>query len=223
VAWLVGTAVALAAAVISGLAGYVVGSQHGRISAAVQNLKAVTAGPCPTGQALPDPSATSPAAAGLVAELLPKPSGASPIKIKQGALSLNDYITEVYSGDSGERLRLAARCFEAAANRSWLTPAGDSITVWLIQFGTASGARSYILSTEQGDLDIKANTRKFTVTGVTDGIGIVNPSLDKYGNTLTRLLGDRGNVAMIIHFFVPARLDQPSAIHLLQQQYAALR
>jgi len=223
VAWLVGSAAVLAAALIAGSAGYVVGSQHGRISAAVQNLKAVAAGPCPSRPAPPSPSAISPAAAGLTAELLPMPSGASKIKIKQGALSLDDYVTEVYPGNNVEKQRIAARCFEAAASRSWLTSGGDFVTVWLIQFGTASGARSYMLSTEQGDLAIKGNTDKFTVTGVTDGLGIAKSSLDKYGNTLTRLLGDRGNVAMIIHIFVPARVDKPGGIHLLRWQDAELR
>jgi len=78
-------------------------------------------------------------------------------------------------------------------------------SVWLIQFGTAADARSYTLSTEQADASDRANTDKFTVSKVLDGMGLGRPALDKYGDTLTRLLGDVGSTSILIHVFVPAR------------------
>jgi hypothetical protein len=60
------------------------------------------------------------------------------------------------------------------------------------------------------------------VPGVSDGMYLADPKLDQHGNTLTRLLGDRGHVSMIIHVYVPARLDQATAVQALQAQYARL-
>src|SRR6266699_87435 len=159
-AWVVGSAVAIAAALIAGTLGYVIGTQHSRIGAAVQNFKAAAAGPCRTGQTTPDPSATS--------------------------------------------------------------PDGTITSVWLIQFGTAADARSYTLTTEQGDAADPANTDKFTVARVTDGMGLARPALDKYGNTLTRSLGDAGNRSIIIHILIPARTDDIAAAHVLLHQNARL-
>jgi hypothetical protein len=56
------------------------------------------------------------------------------------------------------------------------------------------------------------------VPRVTDGKGLGAPKLDTYGNTLTRVLGDVGNVAIIIHVFMPARTDNPFATSVLQHQ-----
>jgi hypothetical protein len=53
-------------------------------------------------------------------------------------------------------------------------------------------------------------------------MGIGRPKLDSYGNTLTRLLGDAGNVAVIIHVFVPARTDNAAVARVLRQQSALL-
>ena len=58
--------------------------------------------------------------------------------------------------------------------------------------------------------------------GVDDGIYIADPALDQDGNTFTRLLGDRGNVSMIIHVFVPAGLNEAAAVQVLKAQYARL-
>ncbi len=222
-AWVVGSAVAIAAALIAGTLGYVIGTQHSRIGAAVQNFKAAAAGPCRTGQTTPDPSATSPAGAALLTGLLPMPRGATQVKVlKQGVLSLRDYIKELYPGNSTEQLRLTTRCFRTAVHRTWQMPDGTITSVWLIQFGTAADARSYTLATEQGDAADPANTDKFTVARVMDGMGLARPALDKYGNTLTRLLGDAGNISIIIHILIPARTDDIAAAHVLLHQNARL-
>jgi len=62
-----------------------------------------------------------------------------------------------------------------------------------------------------------------TVAGVSDGIQIGHPALDQYGNTLTRLLGDKGSVAILIHVFVPAHIEPLApAAALLRSQAARL-
>jgi hypothetical protein len=142
--------------------------------------------------------------------------------LKQGVLSLRDYMNELYPGNSTEQLRLTTRCFQTAVHRTWQMPGGTVTSVWLIQFGTAADARSYTLATEQGDAADPANTDKFTVAGVADGMGLARSALDKYGNTVTRLLGDARNTSMIIHIFIPARTDNMAAAHVLQHQNARL-
>jgi hypothetical protein len=216
--------VALAAAVISGSAGYELGLQHSRIGAAVQNLNAVASGSCTAGAASPAPSATSPAGTALLARLLPVPKGDKQITaLKQGVLSLSDYMQELYPDNSSEQARLVARCFQTAVHRTWLTPDGTTVSVWLIQFGSRSDARSYTLSTEQGDASAApAGTDKFTVAGVADSMGFADPTLDQDGNTLTRVLGDAGNTSIIIHLFIPAQTNNPASSQVLKAQNARL-
>ena len=58
---------------------------------------------------------------------------------------------------------------------------------------------------------------------MSDGILIEDPSLNDFGDTTTRLLGDRGNVAILIHVYTPARLaSQAFSASLLRQQAARI-
>jgi hypothetical protein len=52
---------------------------------------------------------------------------------------------------------------------------------------------------------------------------IGQPSLDHYGNALSRLIGDRGNVAIIMHLLTPAHLPlRGTADAVLRSQAARL-
>jgi hypothetical protein len=219
-----GAIVAVAAALISGSVGYGLGLQHSRIGVAVQNINAVASGSCPAGTASAALSATSPAGTALLARLLPVPKADKQVTtLKQGVLSLSDYMQELYPDNSDERARLVARCFQTAVHRTWLTPGGTTVSVWLIQFGNHADARSYTLSTEQADASaVPAGTAKFTVAGVTDSMGFGDPTLDKDGNTFTRVLGDAGNTSMIIHIFIPAETNDAASSQVLKAQNARL-
>jgi hypothetical protein len=217
------SAVALAAALIAGVLGYEIGIQHSRISSIAENFKAVAGGACPAGETAPDPSATSPAGAALMARLLPIPAYASQVTaLKQGVLSLRDYLNELYTGNATEQQRLTDRCFQTAVHRTWQTPDGTVTSVWLIQFGTAADARSYTLAVEQADAADPVNTDKLTVAGVSDGMVLGQQTLDKYGDTYTHVLGDAGNTSVIIHVFAPARPDNAAAARVLRDQTARL-
>jgi len=207
-------------ALIAGSIGYVIGDQHSRIEAAAAGANAAAG--CGAGQA-PDPAATSAAGTALLARVLPMPSGATLVNgVKQGQLSLDDYVNELYSSNPGEKQRLAARCFQVAVHREWSAPSGTAVSIWLIQFGSNAGARSYTLAAQQGDIADPNNTVKFTVPGVADGMCIAAPKLDQDGNTLSRLIGDRGNVTILIHVFVPAQLNNALAVQVLREQNARL-
>jgi hypothetical protein len=219
----VGTIVALAAAIIAGAGGYEVGVHKSRISSDVQTFKAVAGGACPPGGTTPGPSVTSAAGAVLLTRTLPIPPGDTQITVeKQGVLSLNDFMNELFPNYAPERQLVTALCFQTAIHRTWRSPDGSTTSVWLIQFGTAADARSFTLKTEQADEADPANSNVFRVTAVSDGMGIGDPKLDKYGNTYTRLLGDTGNVAMIIHIFLPARTNNAGAAAVLQTQSTRL-
>jgi hypothetical protein len=219
-----GAIVALAAALISGFVGYGLGIRHSQIAAAVQNLKAVASGSCPAGETRPVPSATSPAGTALLARLLPVPRGDKQVStLKQGVLSLRDYLNALYPGNSTEQERLVARCFQTAVHREWQTPGGTTVSVWLVQFGTRADARSYTLAIEQGAAaSAPAGTAKFTVPGVADSMGLEDPTLDQYGNTRSRMLGDAGNTSIIIDIYVPGGDNNAAASQVLQAQNARL-
>jgi hypothetical protein len=142
--------------------------------------------------------------------------------LKQGALSLDDYISALYPSHQSEQQKLTARCFQAVVHREWETRDGTIVSIWLIQFAAAADALSYTLSTESADSADPANKVKLSVPGVSNGIYLADPKLDQDGNTFTRLLGDRGDVSMIIHVYVPAKLSQAAAVRVLKAQYARL-
>jgi hypothetical protein len=131
-------------------------------------------------------------------------------------------VNALYSKNPTEQQRLTARCFQTAVHRGWTSPAGSATSVWLVQFGTAAGARSYVLAYEAALAADPAYSDAFGVSGVSDGKGSGEPKLDSLGNTSTTMLGDAGNVAIIIGVFVPARLDNSAAASVLQQQSAML-
>lgn len=87
-----------------------------------------------------------------------------------------------------------------------MTRCSNVSTAYLAQFGNSADARSYALATQSADLDDPRNKLHSSVSGISDGMLIEAPGLDKYGNTESRLIGDKGNVAIIIHVFEPSHL-----------------
>jgi len=152
------------------------------------------------------------------------PVGDTPVTAKpEGAVSLRDYVNALYSSDpSSEQRRLVARCFQTAAHRAWTSPGGTITSVWLVQFGTPAGARSYTLADEHAFTTDPTKSDAFHVSGVADGMGFGSPKLDADGNTRTAMLGDVGNVAIVVNLYVPARTDNSAAASILQQQSSAL-
>ncbi len=193
-------------------------------SSAADASKAGISGPCPAGHPAPAASATSPAGRALLARVLPLPADATLTTTgpAQGVLSLAGYVNGLYSGSSGEQQYLVGDCFQAAVHREWKMPGGTQVSVWLSQFLTTTDARSYILATEQAEAADPANADIFPVSRVTDGVGFGQSKLDQDGNTFTIVLGDVGNVAISIHYFVPALLDNSAAASALQQQRTLL-
>ncbi len=201
VIWLM---VALVTALGCGTAGFVIGKSSDQISAAIKSSGAA-AGATPCADTSPAPSAGT----RLAGKLLPVPRGARYLKgrYRRQVDSLDQFVRELYpQAPSFEKRRLVARCFRVATQQGWVLPSGRAVAVYLVQFGTRADARSYALAVQSADLADPRNKLHGAVRGVSDGILIEAPKLDKYGNTLSRMIGDKGNVAMIIHIFVPAHL-----------------
>lgn len=217
VIWLV---VALVAALGCGTAGFVIGKSSAQISSAIKS-DAAAAGAKPCRGASPAHST----GVHLASELLPLPAGARYLKgrYRHQVDSLDQFVGTLYSSAPREKARLVARCFQVAAQQGWVLPSGRIVAVYLVQFGTSADARSYALAAQSADLADRRNKLHGAVNGVSDGILIEDPAPDKYGNTVSRLIGDKGNVAIIVHFFVPAHLPlRTSATRLLLRQAARL-
>lgn len=204
VIWLI---VAVLASLVAGSAGFAVGdafaSHRAAIDAAIGSAKAgARTGPCPTAPA------SGTVGQRLHSLLLARPAGSrlSSSAKTRAVLSLRGYVRVLYAGEASIGAQLRARCFQIAASRLWVTASGTIVSIYLAQFATAADARSYMLFTESGDLGLPSVTSHVPVPGVSDGLAVQHAKLDKYGDTFTDLLGDRGNVAIIIHVFVPARL-----------------
>jgi hypothetical protein len=217
VVWLV---VALVAALGSGTAGFLIGESSARISSAIRSgAAAAGAAPCRGGAAGPAVGSH------LASTLLPLPKGAKYLKgrYRHQVDSLDQYVKTLYSSSPSEKARLVARCFRVAAQQGWVLPSGRIVAVYLAQFGTHADARSYALAAQSADLVNRRNKLHGPVSGVSDGMMIEAPAPDKYGNTVTRLIGDKGKVAIILHIFVPAHLPQRAmAMRLLRHQAARL-
>jgi hypothetical protein len=202
---------AIAGMVLSGFVGltvgYYIGGHRAQISASAQVAGAGT-GSCRV------PAAS---AGQLVAvQLLPVPAGSSITGSgTQRVLTVQQYANMLYSGRPGETTELRSLCFQTAAHLMWREPSGKLVSIWLIQFGNPDQARSYARYTEQGDLAAAANTSHFPVSGVADGIGIATPSVDKYGFTLTRALGDKGSVVVLMHVFALGKVAPPAEVRAL--------
>jgi hypothetical protein len=216
VVWLV---VALVAALGSGTAGFVIGKASEQISANIKS-GAAAAGATSCRGATPGPAVGS----HLASRLLPLPPGAKYLKgLKHRVDTLDQYVKTLYSSAPYEKARLVARCFQVAAQQGWVLPSGRIVAVYLAQFGTHADARSYALAAQSADLADKRNKLHGPVSGVADGMIIEAPGPDKYGNTVTRLIGDKGKVAIIVHMFVPAHLPQRAmATRTLRHQAARL-
>jgi hypothetical protein len=218
VIWL---AVALVAAVSCGALGYVIGNHSYQLGAAAKAGAAAANAPrC---------SSSSSTAVGvgvkLASKLLPMPRSVG-AKYLRGRYtgqvdSLDQFVSTLYNNSSAERQRLVAQCFQIGAQQGWDLPSGRIVAVYLAQFASSADARSYALATQSADLDDSRNKIHATVSGISDGMLIEAPGLDKYGNTECRLIGDKGNVAIIIHVFEPSHLPSRSLVTPLLLRQAA--
>jgi hypothetical protein len=172
---------------------------------------------------MPDPSATSPAGSAFFARLLPIPVGDTPDTslAKAGVFSLTDFMNANYPAAPAEEQYFQADCFQTAVHRAWSSPNQDVTSAWLVQFGTAAGARSYTVADEQALSGDPTYTDDFRVPRVADGMGYGRPGSQSF-TSVTDVLGDAGNVAILITFYTPENLDNAAASLLLQQQYALL-
>ena len=171
---------------------------------------------------------TPPTVGDLVSALIPLPSGASTLKVSyaspDGAMTLDQFMKQVYASSPGERTLLQARGFQSAATRWFNTASGQEDCVFLIAFGSPAGAQSYALGQTQAREKVPADASdtKFDVPGLTDGTGFEDPTLDAYGNVAGHIYGALGDVAILVDSFTPAKPDRAQVLELLNQQITRL-
>jgi hypothetical protein len=216
---LIWLAVSLVSLVLGGTAGFAIGKAAPQIGASFRSAKAAAGvGPCPSG------SLPSGAGAALAGRLLPVPARSRHYTkgdFARQVLTADQLAGEFFRGDSLGRARLTVRCFRIAAQVNWYAPSGAVTVIWLVQFATANDARSFALMLQAGDISNRLNSVHTPLKGVADGMLIGRPSLDHYGNALSRLIGDRGNVAIVIHLLTPGHLAQRSTADALLRRQAA--
>jgi hypothetical protein len=215
-------AITILVAIVTGSSAYYFGTKHGqqpsaspRPAAASEN-PVVGAPPANAYQCAPTDTAAG-SDPRLFSELLPVPAGATRPSAAPTpkAYTLHAYVTYLYgrSAVGHEQALLEARCFQIAVNGQWQTAGGTLISIWLVQFADSAGARSYALGQEQTDLNLMGRRgRAANISGVSDGMLIQDPGLDKYGYTFSRLFGDRANVMILIHVYVPGKWDSESSM-----------
>jgi hypothetical protein len=226
VGWLI-AAVLITAVLIGSVAagaGYLVGRRHAATAAAgpEKGTGGLTPPASGVGGCTPQLAATEPA---LTSLLVPVPHGASrdgSIPFAQ-ALSLNQFVSDVYAASQDQAPVLSALCFQAAARQAYVTASGEIVVTYLIRFASDGDAESYTLRTTSADKTEKGITTSTAVAGVTDGTILCRPSLDQYGNTLCHVLAVRGNIAILMHVYQPGQLPAQSVVEaLLREQFARL-
>lgn len=167
-------------------------------------------------------------AGNIVSALIPLPAGGSALKVPDasanGAMNLDQFIKQVYTGSSSERGLLQARGFESAAARWMNTATGQEDYIYLVVFGSPDGAQSYALGAAEAHRDdpTHASDTKFNVPALTDGAGFENPALDSYGNADSHIYGSVGDVAILVESFTPAELNRAEVLALVDQQATRL-
>lgn len=223
VGWLI-AAVLITAVTVGGVAagvGYTVGQRHPTTAAAGPGNGTGGLTP-PAGGCSPQVAATQPA---LTSLFVPVPHGAS----RDGSLpftqplSLNQFVSDVYTPSQDQAPVLSALCFEAAARQAYMTASGEIVVTYLIRFASDNDAEAYTLRTISGDRTEKGIGRSTAVAGVTHGTILCRASLDQYGNTLCHVLAVHGNTAILMHVYQPGQLPAQSVVAaLLRGQFARL-
>lgn len=139
-------------------------------------------------------------------------------------MDLDQFMKVLFSSSPSERPLLQSRGFEGAASHWMTTSSGQEDCLYLVAFASAAGAQSYVLGQTEAHEDdpTHASDTKFSVPGLTDGVGFENAKLDSYGNADSWVLGSLGNVAVIVDSYTPANLARAEVLRLVGQQVARL-
>ncbi|MGH6657032.1 MAG: hypothetical protein ACRDVE_17740, partial [Actinocrinis sp.] len=142
---------------------------------------------------------------------------------KDGSLTLDDYLKLLYPDSSTEKSALEARGFVAAATRWYTTSDGHIAAVYLIEFDADSGADSYADGLSAAHENTYRADSAFAVQALHHGTGFEEKTLDAHGNTRSFAYGAVGNVTVLVHYYVPAKLDLSGLLSVVSAQVAALQ
>jgi hypothetical protein len=181
----------------------------------------------PTGGATPTPTATGiPKGDGtaLKAHLVPYPSGAKTLKVdgsNNGVFTLTEFVKVLFGGDNDEKSLLKDRGFETAAEKRWISK-GVEVHAQLIQFADNDGALSYLDGQHEAFTSDNTFPTRYSLSGVPNGYGYEKAGLDSDGYRHSVLMGQHGNIVVVLFFYQPSHLDRAPELALVKQQIAAL-
>lgn len=141
-----------------------------------------------------------------------------------GSMTLDEFLADLYPNSSTERASLEARGFVSAATRWFIAANRQEVSIYLVSFGSPSGAQSYALALAKarGADPSFASATRFAVPALTDGAGFETLTLDSYGNTESFVYGAVKDVTVIVHCFTPAKPDRSQLLSFVGRQAARL-
>lgn len=224
VRWLIALLASVLVAGVGGVAAGIVYQEHRQqIDTAIGAAKAVArARPC-TPADKPGTASTAEAGRRLTSEIIGVPSGAAPFRLR--VQSPSQFIQVLYSNQREYATRLfQSICLRVAVERGWRDGTrSTSIWIWLLRFGSAADARSYVQLERSTDLSLPRHL-EFAVSGVPGGVGVEDLTPDSAGDMVTWLHGYQGSVAIIVEVVGPRQLQpgESADAALLRAQDARL-
>jgi hypothetical protein len=187
--------------------------------------------PAPTGPA-PAPTGTAASAtpadrARLQRDLVAPPGGSQPWTAKTGptgVLTLQQFASAV-GGATYQQQETAEdtdRGFQFAVRENWFAANSTQADIYLVQFSSATGAQSFVLSHQGGAGNAVGSAGTYAIPGSGDATAYEHSGLDSFGNIWTESYAAVGDIGVSIDFWVPAKADRAEVTALFQQQYARL-
>ena len=176
------------------------------------------ANPAPAGTAAGGPGAA------LLAEVVPYPSDARPWEAdRTGLLSLKKFVDNFYAESdwTSQSGLMSQRGFVQAARHGWINSDGSQDDVWLVEFGSGSGAKSMYLS-----LTNSWKTRSRSATNFTDpaarGEGQYTTALDGQGDASAKVTAVSGHLVVYVKVYTAGRPSKGDVLDLMNRQLSLL-
>jgi hypothetical protein len=200
------------------------------------------AGHVTTPSPLPSPAASAPAPQGATAvgetpadrrrlqgDLVTPPKGSQPWADNSsngptGVLPLQQFAARFVMPSDNQRIidEENDRGFQYAVREDWRGVDGSQANVYLLKFGSATGAQSFALESQSGARSAVGTAGTYAIPGSGDAMAYQYPGPESDGNVRTETYAVVGDIAVVIDVWVPAQADRAEVQALVKEQYAKL-
>jgi hypothetical protein len=159
----------------------------------------------------------------LLAEMVPAPAGSTPVT-GGGVKDLATFVDEHFPTENvAATNELRSYGFAVAAERAYTRTDQVIVATQLVQFGTSNGAASYVRQQRAAFLADPAVTDPTPVTQVAGGASFEFGKIDAtHPERHAVLIGDAGNVAVVMFIYSPGVLDRYANVTVFVVQVQAL-